>query len=178
MKTLAIYCGTSRGSRPEYLAAARAFGQRVALRGHTIVYGGGNVGLMGAVADGALQASGRIIGIMPRVIANMNITHTGLSEIRMVETMHDRKLQMAQLANGFVALPGGYGTLEELLEALTWRQLQVHRNPCGLLNVRGFFDRLVGFIDHVAAEGFLPTEEVARLFVSEDGDRLLDQMGF
>lgn len=177
MKTLAVYCGTSAGIRPEYTAAAAYFGQLVAGRGLTIVYGGGNGGLMGAMANGALQASGRVIGVMPRVVADMGISHKGLTELLAVDSMHDRKRVMAEMADGFVALPGGFGTMEELFEALTWRQLEIHRKPCGLLNVGGFFDGLAGFIRHMSAEGFLPGTEIGRLAVSDDGERLLSLMG-
>lgn len=176
IKSLAVYCGTSTGLGPDYARAAAEFGEQAARRGITLVYGGCNVGLMGALADGALRASGKVIGVMPRPIGALNITHTGLTDLRMVETMHDRKRLMAELADGFVALPGGIGTMEEMLEMLTWRQLELHAKPCGLLNTEGFFNGLVGFLDHMAGQGFLAPGVIERLVVHGDGEALLRQL--
>jgi len=154
MKAICIFCGSSPGIDPLYLETAVATGQALAKAGLTVVYGGGKVGLMGAVADAALAGGGRVVGVIPRSLVEREIGHAGLSELRVVETMHERKTMMADLSDGFVALPGGAGTLEEFFEQWTWAQLGIHAKPCGLLNVKDYFGPLVAMIDKTAAEGF------------------------
>jgi len=154
MKAICIFCGSSPGIDPHYLEAAVETGRALAKAGLTVVYGGGKVGLMGAMADAALAAGGRVVGVIPRSLVEREIGHVGLSELRIVETMHERKMLMADLADGFVALPGGAGTLEEFFEQWTWAQLGIHAKPCGLLNVKDYFGPLVAMIDRIVAEGF------------------------
>ena len=155
MKSLGVFCGSKSGADPAYLSAAHATGRMVAQIGLTLVYGGGKVGLMGAVADAALTEGGHVVGVMPRSLVEKEIAHAGLSTLHVVETMHERKLKMAELSDGFLALPGGAGTLEEIFEQWTWAQLGIHAKPCGLLNVRGYFDPLLRLIEHMTAEGFM-----------------------
>jgi uncharacterized protein (TIGR00730 family) len=154
---LCVFCGSSPGARPEYTAAAHALGRELAARGIGLVYGGASVGLMGAVADATLAAGGEAIGVIPRSLQQKEIAHAGLSQLHVVASMHERKALMAQLSSGFVALPGGIGTLEELFEAWTWSQLGIHAKPVGLLNVAGYYDALLRFLDHAVAEGFIGT---------------------
>jgi uncharacterized protein (TIGR00730 family) len=138
-----------------------------------LVYGGGNTGLMGAVANGSLAAGGKVIGVMPQHIIDLGLAHAGLTEFRKVDSMHDRKKLICELADGFVALPGGIGTMEELFEVATWGHLHLHQKPCGLLNAFGFFDHLVAFLGHMADEGFLARSDLGRLVVAQNGERLL-----
>ena len=147
MKRLCVFCGSSVGVKPAYAEAAAAFGTLLATRGIVLVYGGGNVGLMGVIADAALAAGGEVIGVIPRALADREIAHTGVSELRVVDSMHTRKAMMADLSDAFVAMPGGVGTFEEFFEAITWTQLGLHRKACGLLNVNGFYTPLAAFID-------------------------------
>jgi len=165
MQSLCVFCGSSAGTRPVYAEAARAFGQAVAQGGITLVYGGGHVGLMGAVADAALAAGGTVIGVMPRHLVEREIAHTGLTRLDVVESMHERKARMAELADGFVALPGGAGTLEELFEQWTWAQLGTHAKPCGVLNVAGFYDALLAQARHMTEEGFMRREYLEMLVI-------------
>jgi uncharacterized protein (TIGR00730 family) len=151
----------------------RELAQRLAEREVRVVYGGASVGLMGAVADGALARGGRVLGVLPEFMIAREIAHRGLTELHVVASMHERKALMAELSDGFVALPGGIGTLEELIEVYTWSQLGLHDKPCGLLNVRGFYDGLAGWLDHAVAEGFLPAAQRARLLVAGDAAELL-----
>jgi len=160
-----VYCGSSTGTRPEYAAAARELGEVMARRGIGLVYGGGNVGLMGVLADAMVAASAEVIGVIPEALVARELAHQGVSELRVVGTMHERKALMADLADGFIAMPGGLGTLEELFEALTWAQLGLHAKPCGLLDVAGFFDDLDRFLDRVVADGFVRPDSRARLIV-------------
>jgi hypothetical protein len=155
MNSICVYCGSSLGARESYRRAAEALGQELARRGLTLVYGGGNVGLMGAMADAALAAGGKVIGVIPQALLDKELGHDGLSELRVVASMHERKAQMAELADGFIAMPGGFGTLEEFCEITTWTQLGFHRKPCGLLNVEGFYDSLLAFLDHATDDGFI-----------------------
>lgn len=173
---LCVFLGSSPGRGPEYAEAARDFGRRIAARGVGLVYGGGNVGLMGTIADAALAAGGEVIGVIPRALCDREHGHTGLTRLHVVETMHARKALMAELSDGFAALPGGIGTLEELFEVWTWAHLGYHAKPCGLLDVGGFYAGLSGFLDHVVAEGFLAPAERARLIVTADPDELLDSL--
>ncbi|MEN4099329.1 MAG: TIGR00730 family Rossman fold protein, partial [Anaerolineaceae bacterium] len=155
MKRICVFCGSSPGARPEYLDAAAALGQALARRGLGLVYGGGRLGLMGAIARAALAAGGEVTGVIPRGLVEREVGFTELNDLRVVESMHERKALMIELSDGFIALPGGLGTIEEFFEALTWGQLGLHQKPCGLLNVSGYFDHLVAFLDNVRAEQFV-----------------------
>ena len=152
---ICVYAGSNPGELPAYREAAAALGATLAGRGIGLVYGGGRTGLMGAVADGCRSAGGRVTGIIPGFLEQKEVAHHGITDLRVVGSMHERKTLMAELSDGFIALPGGIGTFEELFEIWTWSQLGQHRKPCGLLNVAGFYDRLVEFLDGVVAEGFL-----------------------
>jgi uncharacterized protein (TIGR00730 family) len=174
MRRLCVFCGSSVGGRPEYAEAASAFGRLLVRRGLGLVFGGGHIGLMGVLADAVLGAGGEVIGVIPQALVDRELAHAGLTELRVVDTMHQRKALMADLSDAFVALPGGYGTLDELFEILTWSQLGIHAKPIGLLNVGGFFDPLLGWVRHAAAEGFLRPQHVALLNVSTDAEGLLD----
>jgi uncharacterized protein (TIGR00730 family) len=165
VKSICVFCGSSVGARPEYAAAAADFGRLLAERGIRVVYGAGNVGLMGVLADAALAAGGEVIGVIPQMLVDRELAHRGITELRIVTSMHERKALMAELSDAFVALPGGLGTYEELCEVLTWRQLEIHRKPVGGLNVCGYFDPLIRMLDHAVSEGFLRVEQ-RRLFVS------------
>jgi len=173
---LCVFCGSSAGRHEAYRTAARATGLELARRGIGLVYGGGAVGLMGVVADAALEAGGEVIGVIPEALFDREIGHGGLDDLRVVPTMHARKAEMARLSDGFVALPGGIGTLEELFETWTWAQLGTHAKPCGILDVEGFFAPLVNFLDHVVEERFLRPEHRSMLLVDDDAGRLLDAL--
>lgn len=166
IKRVAVYCGSADGSRPEFRAEATALGEAIAAAGLGLVYGGANVGLMGAVADAALAGSGEVIGILPEVLAGKEIAHIGLTALEMVPTMHERKARMAELADAFLVLPGGYGTLDELMEAVTWAQLGVHEKPCILINTADYWDGLLTFLDSAVAAGFLKAENKELLLVA------------
>ena len=176
MPRLCVFCGSTPGRRPEYAAATRVFGRLLVERGYGMVYGGGHVGLMGVVADAVLEAGGEVIGVMPHALIAREIGHRGLTTMHVVDSMHERKALMADLADAFVALPGGVGTFEEMFEAITWTQLGVHAKPCGLLNVDGFFADLLRFLDHSWAEGFIKPETRAIVKASADPADLLDQL--
>jgi uncharacterized protein (TIGR00730 family) len=176
MKSIAVYCGSSSGNQPLYTQQAQAMGEELAQRGLTLVYGGGRVGLMGAVADAALGAGGRVIGVIPKFLADKELAHTGCTELHVVDTMHQRKLLMADLADGFVAMPGGFGTLEELFEVLTWGQLGLHGKPVGLLNVAGFYDPLLALLDHMVGQALLRDENRQQLLQNAAAPALLDAM--
>ena len=176
MQRVCVFTGSSAGVRGEYRDAAHDLGRLLAQRGIGLVYGGARVGLMGAVADAALEAGGSVIGVIPEALVAKEIAHTGLTELRVVGSMHERKALMADLSDAFVALPGGWGTLEEFFEVLTWAQLGLHRKPCGLLNVAGYFDGLLTFADHAAGEGFVRREHREMMFVADTPDVLLDRM--
>ena len=173
MKRVCVYCGSSPGAQPEYVEAARELGRVLAARGLGLVYGGSNVGLMGPVADGALEAGGEAIGVIPRMFVNKGVDHWGLTEVRVVDSMHERKAIMAELGDGFIALPGGMGTLEEIFEMLTWAQIGLHHKPCGLLNVCGYYSKLIDFLDHIVAERFVKEEHRSMILVAETPDALL-----
>ncbi len=168
-----MYCGSSPGLLPEYREAATAFGALLAGEGIALVYGGGNVGLMGAVADGALQVGGKVIGVIPQILVAKELAHRGVTEFYPVETMHQRKQKMADLADGFVALPGGIGTLEEIFEMLTWNQLRIHGKPCAFLNVAGYYDTLIQFLGHMTQQLFLKQAQLDALIVDSDPVSLL-----
>ena len=176
MKRVCVFCGTSPGARPEYTASARELGALLAARNLTLVYGGGNVGMMGQLANAVLENGGNVTGVIPEAIMKMEVAHTGLSDLRVVDSMHTRKALMAELADGFIALPGGLGTLEEFVEVLTWAQLGFHAKPCGLLNVAGYYDSLLNFIDHIADQQFVQPEH--RNLILEEGApaALLDRL--
>ncbi|MBG8555698.1 LOG family protein [Hymenobacter guriensis] len=176
MKSIAVYCGANSGSNELFTQQALLMGRTLAERGQTLVYGGGRVGLMGAVADGALRHGGRVIGVIPDFLADKELAHLGLTELHVVKSMHERKLKMAELAEGFVAMPGGFGTLEELFEVLTWGQLGLHRKPVAVLNVAGYYDHLLRALDHMASEELLRRENRAQLLQDADPAALLDQM--
>ena len=154
-RRVAVYCGSANGNNPAFLAEARALGAAIAAAGLGLVYGGACVGLMGAVADAALAGGAEAIGVLPEVLAGREIAHTGLSSLELVSTMHERKARMAELADAFLVLPGGYGTLEELLEVVTWAQLRLHAKPCILINTAGYWDGLLKFLDTAVTAGFL-----------------------
>ena len=174
MKRVCVFSGSSPGADLAYRAAATDLGHRLAERGLELVYGGAHVGLMGTVADAAMEGGGRVIGVIPQPLVDREVAHPGLSDLRVVDSMHERKALMAELSDAFVALHGGVGTLEELFEVYTWNQLGLHAKPLGLLNVRGYFDGLAGFLDHATAERFVTPQHRAMLLVSEDLDELLD----
>ena len=165
-RRVAVFCGSSNRARPKYFDAARAVGQALAARGIEVVYGGGHVGLMGAVADAALRAGGKVIGVIPEKLQALEVGHTGLTELHIVPGMHPRKALMAELSDAFIALPGGMGTLDEVFEAATWTQLEYQAKPVGLLNIGGFFDGLVAFLNHSTAEGFMRPE--TRQIIQDD----------
>jgi uncharacterized protein (TIGR00730 family) len=175
MRSICVFCGSNSGARTEYSEAARSLGRTIARRGLRLVYGGAAVGLMGELADAALAAGGVVTGVIPAMLVEREIAHTGLTETHNVGSMHERKAMMADLSDGFVALPGGAGTLEELFEIWTWGQLGHHRKPVGLLNVMGFFDRLISFLDYQCEERFMRREHREMLIDDDDVARLLDR---
>ncbi|AZY47878.1 LOG family protein [Bordetella avium] len=175
LNQICVYCGSNNGRQPEYIEQARAFGRELVKRDIGLVYGGAAVGLMGAVADAVIEAGGRAIGIIPERLMQKELAHRGLTELHVVQTMHERKSMMAEKADGFVALPGGAGTLEELFEAWTWAQLGMHQKPCGLLNIAGYYDALATFLDHVADEAFMQPQHRAMLSIEADPALLLDR---
>lgn len=173
MKAICVFCGSSVGRDPAYREAAVSAGHALARAGLSLVYGGGKVGLMGAVADAALAAGGRVVGVMPRALVEREIAHAGLSELHVVETMHERKTRMADLSDGFIALPGGAGTLEEFFEQWTWAQLGIHGKPCALLNVLEYFRPLISMIEKAVAEGFVAKSYGDMLVVATDVEAIL-----
>jgi uncharacterized protein (TIGR00730 family) len=175
LNRICIYAGSNPGRDPAYAEAAEGLGRLLAERGIGVVFGGGKVGLMGVVADAALAAGAEVIGVMPRGLVDREIGHNGLTELRVVGSMHERKAQMAELSDGFIALPGGAGTLEELIEIYTWSQLGLHRKPMGVLNVRGYYDGLAALLDHAVHEGFLREQHRAALHVASDAAELLER---
>jgi len=176
MLSICVYCGSSPGSDPAFVRAAREVGTLIATRGHTLVYGGGNVGLMGVLADATLAAGGRVVGVIPDHLVRMEVGHKGLTELHVVATMHERKAMMARLANGLLALPGGIGTLEEIIEAFVWMQLGLHAKPCALLNVNGYYDPLLKFLTHMTESRFLRPEQLSQLIVAREPLEALDRL--
>ena len=174
MQRLAVYCGSRSGHAPEHVQAAKALGRGMARRGVGLVYGAAQIGLMGAIADAVLAADGEVIGVIPEALMDAEVAHHQLTRLEVVADMHVRKARMIELADAMVALPGGLGTLEELFEALTWLQLRLHHNPCALLNVAGYYDGLLQFLDGAVADGFLSSENRALLKVHQDPELLLD----
>lgn len=175
MKRICVFCGSSPGSRPEYLHAAAALGKALAQHQLGLVFGGGRVGLMGHLARAVLAAGGEVTGVIPRGLVSREVGFTELTDLRVVETMHERKALMMELSDGFIAMPGGLGTIEEFFEVLTWGQLGLHQKPCGLLNVSGYYDQLVAFLDTVYSEQFVDAEHRAMVLLEDDPDHLLTQ---
>ncbi len=175
MKRICVFAGSSPGANEEYRLAAVELGGALAARGIELVYGGGCVGLMGVLADAALARGGRVIGVIPHTLMVREVGHRGLTDLHVVDSMHDRKAMMAELSDGFIALPGGFGTLEETFEILTWAQLGLHAHPCGVLNVEGYFDSLLAFLDHSVSEAFVREAHRSMLLVDDSPHRLLDR---
>src|SRR5512138_1376280 len=173
MKRICVFCGSSPGAYPEYIQAARQLGSVLASKKIGLVYGGAKVGMMGKIAEAVLEAGGEVIGVIPRGLVEKEVAFTGLADLRVVDSMHERKALMADLSDGFIALPGGLGTLEEFFEVVTWAQLGIHPKPCGLLNVGGYYNALMGFLDHMVAEKFVEAEHRSMILVDEDPGRLL-----
>ncbi len=176
MQSLCVYCGSSLGKRPEYAQMAQALGQEIAARGLKLVYGGSRLGLMGILADTVLAAGGEVIGVLPRGLFRREVPHTHVTQMYEVDSMHERKALMAELADAFAALPGGFGTYDELFEMITWAQIGLHHKPIGLLDVSGFFAPLLAMIAHAAEEGFLPVEHGRLLLREETPTALLDRL--
>lgn len=176
MKRICVFCGSNVGARPAYAEATRRLGRELARRKLGVVYGGGAIGLMGVLADAVLEAGGEVHGVIPHALFSREIGHHGLTELHVVNSMHERKQLMADLADGFIALPGGFGTFEEFFEMTTWTQLGVHRKPCGLLDVDGFYAPLVAFLDHAAVESFIRPEHRASVVVDDDPAQLIDRL--
>lgn len=177
LRRICVFSGSNPGMHPEYLDAARTLGAELAARHLTLVYGGAGIGLMGAVADAALAGGGEVIGIMPRGLFRREVAHTNLTELREVEGMHERKAMMAELADAFIALPGGFGTFDELFEVVTWAQIGIHSKPIGLLDVRAYFTPLLALIAHTIEEGFVPAAHAEFLLHESDPATLLDRLG-
>lgn len=175
-RRVCVYCGSSDGVDERYFEAARAVGAELAGRGITVVYGGGRVGLMGALADAALEAGGEVIGVITSKLVTLEVGHEGLTELFVVDSMHARKMMMAQLSDAFIALPGGFGTLEELFEATTWAMLNYHKKPVGLLDVAGYYSSLVTFLEHAVAEGFIREASTGLITVGDALGPLLDAL--
>jgi uncharacterized protein (TIGR00730 family) len=176
MKRICVFCGSSFGVRPTYQVAARELGKTLVQRGLGLVYGGGNVGLMGEIADAVLEAGGEAIGVIPTALVEKELAHRGLTELHVVASMHERKALMVDLADGFIALPGGFGTFEEFCEVLTWAQLGFHQKPFGLLNVDGFYDRLLVMFDHATEEGFVRPRHRSLILEDNQANPLLDKL--
>lgn len=176
LKRICVFCGANAGSRAEYAAAARDLAALLAGQKTGLVYGGGNVGLMGVIADAMLDAGSEVIGVIPASLVAKEVAHHGVTELRVVQTMHERKALMSDLSDAFIALPGGFGTLDEFFEILTWSQLGFHRKPCGLLNIAGYYDGLLKMLDHAVAEGFLRPENRKLVIDDSDASRLLQRL--
>jgi uncharacterized protein (TIGR00730 family) len=176
-RRVAVYCGSANGSDARFLAEARALGTAIAGAGWGMVYGGASVGLMGAVADAALAGGAEVIGVLPEILSGSEIAHRGLTRLELVNTMHARKARMAHLADAFLILPGGYGTLDELMEIVTWKQLRMHAKPCVLINTAGYWDGLLAFLDTAATAGFLRAENRGLLQVARDAEEAVGMIG-
>ena len=175
IKSICMYCGSSPGRLDAYAAAAIAVAEALVSRNIRLVYGGASIGIMGLVADQVLKLGGQVVGVIPKGLAHKEVAHQQLTELHITQSMHERKMRMAELADGFIALPGGIGTLEEFFEIWTWAQLGIHNKPCGLLNVEGYYDSLIGFLDHVLAEQFVKKHHHELLMVDSNPDRLLER---
>ncbi len=176
MKKICVFCGSNAGARPEYADAARALAAEMSAHGLGLVYGGGNVGLMGILADAMLDAGAEVIGVIPRALVEKEVAHHGVTKLHVVQTMHERKAMMNELCDGFIALPGGFGTLEEFFEVLTWSQLGYHRKPCGLLDVAGYYEGLARMLDHGVAEKFISPRHRALVIAETDVSRLVQRL--
>lgn len=176
MKNICVYCGSSSGRHPVYIQAARELGREMARRGIGLVYGGASIGVMGAIADAVLDSGGDVTGVIPRALMDKEISHAGLTRLKLVETMHERKMTMAGGADGFIALPGGLGTIEELFEILTWSQLGFHDKPCALLDINNYYDHLRRFLAHAESEGFVKKSHREMLITGQEPGDLLDGM--
>jgi hypothetical protein len=174
MQRLAVYCGSNHGADPAYLEAARALGREMAARDIALVYGGGRLGLMGAIADEILSAGGEAHGVIPEALINLELAHSGLTALHVVATMHERKAKMTELCDAFACLPGGIGTLDELFEAWSWNALGYHSKPLALINVRGYWDALIALMDHITAQGFVSPARRAQLIVAESAGATID----
>ena len=174
--SVAVFCGSSFGTDPAYAQAARLTGRTLAERGIGVVYGGGHVGLMGAVADAALEAGGRVVGVIPHQLNDLELSHAGVTELHVVESMHERKALMADLSDAFIALPGGAGTLEEIAEQWTWAQLTIHTKPCGFLDVQGFWEPMRAMLDRMVTDGFVRREQSGIVSFDTDLDSLLETL--
>jgi uncharacterized protein (TIGR00730 family) len=172
---ICVFTGSRHGSRPEYAEAAKRLGQSLVERGYGLVYGGGNVGLMNVVANTMLELGGHVTGVIPDRLVGKEVAHQGLSDLRVVSSMHERKALMAELSDGFIAMPGGIGTMEEFFEVLSWAQLGIHAKPCGLLNVSGYYDPLIEFVDHAVSEDFIKPKHRALMIVEGEPGKLLDR---
>lgn len=176
MQRVCVFCGSSSGVKQEYAVGARELGLVLAKKNIDLVYGGGHVGLMGIVADAAMSAGAKAIGIIPRCLADKEVAHQGLTELKIVQTMHERKAQMSELSDGFIAMPGGFGTLEELFEVITWAQLGIHKKPFGLFNVAGYYDKLIEFMDYQVEQGFVPQRHREMIIVSDEAEQLVEML--
>jgi len=172
---ICVFAGSSRGARPGYAGAARELARSLVERGCGLVYGGGNIGLMAVIADAVLERGGQAVGVIPEFLVDKELAHRGLTELRIVKSMHERKAVMAEISDGFLGLPGGIGTMEEFFEVLSWAQLDLHDKPCGLLNTRGYYDPIVGFLDRGVDEGFLKPKHRSLLLVEAEPEKLLDR---
>ena len=175
MKRICVYCGSSPGKLTEYREAARMLGHELAARNLGLVYGGASIGVMGAVADAVLEKGGEAIGVIPFALATREVAHSGLNDLFVVDSMHERKAKMAELSDGFIALPGGWGTIEEIFEMLTWAQLGFHQKPCGLLNISGYYDHLFTFLEHAIDQRFVREEYRPMIMMEQTADDLLDR---
>jgi uncharacterized protein (TIGR00730 family) len=176
VKRVCVFCGSSPGARQEYVETAGALGRALARNSMGLVYGGGKVGLMGVVASAAMNAGGEVIGVIPRDLVNKEVAHNGITELRVVDSMHERKALMAELSDGFIALPGGMGTIEEFFEAVTWSQLGIHEKPCGILNVCGYYDKAIDFLDYAVCEEFVSPVSRSLVLVENDPEALLKKI--
>ena len=173
MKRICVYCGSNPGRRPEYTQAAKALATTLSAHGIGLVYGGAKIGIMGVIADTMLENKGEVIGVMPQSLVDREVAHPGLTRLEVVPSMHERKAMMAELADGFIALPGGIGTLEEIFEVMTWAQLGFHQKPCALFNVEGYYDKMTAFLDQVVEEGFVKAEHRNLLMTQRDPEALI-----
>jgi uncharacterized protein (TIGR00730 family) len=174
-RNICVFTGSRRGTRPEYAQAAKELGKELIARGYGVVYGGGKVGLMSVVADSVLELGGHVTGVIPNSLVSKEVAHLGLSDLRVVNSMHERKALMAELSDGFIAMPGGIGTMEEFFEVLSWAQLALHEKPCGLLNVSGYYDHLIQFLDYAVAQDFIKSKDRALMIVEEQPGKLLNR---
>jgi uncharacterized protein (TIGR00730 family) len=172
-RKICVFTGSRHGASSEYVAMAKQLGGALSARNYGLVYGGGNVGLMTVIADKVLESGGHVSGVIPNALVSKEVAHRGLSDLRVVDSMHERKALMAELSDGFIAMPGGIGTMEEFFEVLSWAQLGLHEKPCGLLNVAGYYDRLIAFVDHAVAEDFIKPKHRALMIIESQPDRLL-----